>query len=357
MRRPTPPERKTGSKALTRRAWLAIAGQAVLAAPALLGRSWPANALPALPLPKLPALDESEALLLLPGDRRYELYEPAHNKRTMLRPALRAMCKTPHSVAVMVDWLRDNRLPFAVRSGGHSYEGFSQSQSVVIDTRLMNQVVIDADRRSMTVGAGASLGAIYEVVGPRGLAFAAGTCPTVGISGHALGGGYGLLARPFGLTCDNMLSVTLVDAGGRAVTADANQEPDLFWACRGGGGGSFGIATEFRFTLVPLKRLLAFSLSWIVPADRAVALFRAWQDWAPNAPAEITSVLSIAKHAPRASFSIASASRPARRASLPGSSRLSPGSRPRRRSRRSGQCRSSPPPTFSPADGSTNRSI
>ena len=295
MRRPTRPRRDAGTKALTRRDWLAIAGKAVLLAPALLGRSWPAIALPDPPLPKLPDLDESEALLLRPGDKRYELYEPAHNKLTMLRPALRAMCKTPRAVAAMVDWVRDNRLPFAVRSGGHSYEGFSQSTSVVIDTRLMNQVAIDADGRSMTVGAGASLGAIYEVVGPRGLAFAAGTCPTVGISGHALGGGYGLLARPFGLTCDNLELVALVDAGGHAVSVDATEQPDLFWACRGGGGGSFGVATTFRFKLVPLKELAIFSVSWSVPIDRAVALFRAWQAWAPNAPDAITAVLRVVK--------------------------------------------------------------
>ena len=150
----------------------------------------------------------------------------------------------------------------------------------------------------MTVGAGASLGAIYKAVWPHNLAFAAGSCPTVGISGHALGGGYGNLARPFGLTCDNLLSVDLVDPQGHQLHADTQQNPDLFWACRGGGGGSFGVATGYRFTLRPLNSVLVFKIDWSgISLARAVSIMKQWQAWAPQAPASINVNLVITRHA------------------------------------------------------------
>jgi FAD/FMN-containing dehydrogenase len=198
------------------------------------------------PLPNLPS---SEALLLRPGGAGFAAYQPAFNARTMLTPQLRALCKTATAIGSMIDWCRSNNLPFAMRSGGHSYEGFSQSSSVVIDTRLMNTINVDVAGKTVTVGAGASLGSIYKALAPHNLAFAAGSCPTVGVSGHTLGGGYGYLARPFGLTCDNLLGIDLVDPQGHQVHADTQQNADLFWANRGGGGGSFGVATAYRFGL------------------------------------------------------------------------------------------------------------
>ncbi|MBN8993946.1 MAG: FAD-binding oxidoreductase [Rhizobiales bacterium] len=249
-------------------------------------------------LPPLPEIASADATLLRPGDAGYAKYDVAHNIRTRLDPALRALCRTPAGVAQMVDWVRENDLPFAVRCGGHSYEGFSQSASVVIDVRPMAAARVDRAARVLTIGAGASLGAAYQAVARQGLAFAAGSCPTVGISGHTLGGGYGLLARPLGLTADNLLGLTLVDAHGRMVEVDAAREPDLFWACRGGGGGSFGIATEFRFKLHPVTRVVTFKASWTLPLAAARDLFRAWQAWLPTVPVAMTPVLNIASVAP-----------------------------------------------------------
>jgi FAD/FMN-containing dehydrogenase len=150
----------------------------------------------------------------------------------------------------------------------------------------------------LTIGAGAALGAAYTAVATHGLALAAGSCPTVGISGHTLGGGYGLLARPFGLTADNLAGLTLVDALGGIVEVDATHEPDLFWACRGGGGGSFGIATEFRFRLHPVTRVVTFKATWTLPLVAARDLFRAWQAWLASVPVAMTPVLNIASVAP-----------------------------------------------------------
>lgn len=102
--------------------------------------------------------------------------------------------------------------------------------------------------------------------------------------GHALGGGYGLLARSHGLTCDNLQQITMIDAQASTLEATATSEPDLFWACRGGGGGSFGIATQFVLRIFPLSDVLVFGVSWLLSQPKAARVFSAWQNWAPNAP-------------------------------------------------------------------------
>ncbi len=277
-------------KTSSRRDVLKHAATSVIAAPILLGRSAKAE------LPTPPNLPASDALLLHPGDAQFAQYQAAFNQRTELAPQLRAMCKNARAVGVMVDWCRNNNLPFSVRCGGHSYEGFSQSTGVVIDTRLMNSITLDAATKTATVGAGASLGQLYQAIAPRGFAFPGGSCPTVGVSGHMLGGGYGYLARPFGLACDNVLSVDLVDSHGKQVHADAQQTADLFWACRGGGGGSFGVATAYQLRLIPLKNVFIFNIRLAsLSLAGASAIMKAWQAWAPQAPRTIDSNLIITR--------------------------------------------------------------
>jgi FAD/FMN-containing dehydrogenase len=282
------------SKGVTRRRILRKIAATAIFAPAALATM---RASSAAGLPKLPNLPSSEALLLLSTDGNFDRYQPAYNRRTMLRPQLRALCKTSKSVAALVDWCRTNKVPFALRSGGHSYEGFSQSASVVIDTRLMNKIELDTAGASVTVGAGTAIGDIYKQIGPKGFAIPAGSCPTVGISGHTVGGGFGLLARPFGLACDSLQSVELVDPQGRIVEVDQQQQPDLFWACRGGGGGSFGAVTRFRYKLHPVGQIVIFGVTWSLDAARAARVMKAWQAWAPHAPNAITSIFKLGKRA------------------------------------------------------------
>src|SRR5256886_8280476 len=245
------------------------------------------------PLPPLPALPATDAVLLRPSDPDYAKYLPAANTRTQLGPSLRAICKTEHAVAVMIDWVCTNHLSFAVRCGGHSYEGLSQSVDVAIDVRGLNKIVVDKAAGLVTVGSGVSLYEIYQAVAAQGMALQAGSCPTVGISGHLTGGGHGLLARSAGLTCDTLQQVTVVDSQTRTLQASATSEPDLFWACRGGGGGSFGIATEFRIGVFPLATVRVFGVSWNLSQSHAARLFAAWQAWAPNAPSTITSIMNV----------------------------------------------------------------
>ena len=245
------------------------------------------------PLPPLPNLPASDVIFLRPADAHYADYLPAANKRMQLSPSLRAVCKTEHGVAVMVDWVRTNNLSFAVRCGGHSYEGFSQSVDVVIDVRGLNAITVDKTAGLVTAGAGVSLFQIYQALAAQGLALQAGSCPTVGISGHLMGGGHGLLARSHGLTCDSLQQLTLIDSQARVLQANATSEPDLYWACRGGGGGSFGIATQFAIQVFPLSTALVFGVSWKLSQSHAARLFAAWQAWAPNAPATITSIMKV----------------------------------------------------------------
>jgi FAD/FMN-containing dehydrogenase len=245
------------------------------------------------PLPPLPDVSPDDVLLLTPSDAQYNDYLPAANIRTQLGPALRAVCNTEQGVAAMVDWVRSNQLAFALRCGGHSYEGFSQSSNVVIDLRGLAAVDVDKAAGVVTAGSGASLYQIYSALAAQGMALQAGSCPTVGVSGHILGGGHGLLARSHGLTCDSMQQVTVVDAQSRVLTANAASEPDLFWACRGGGGGSFGIATEFKLDVFPLASALVFGVSWKLTQAQAAKLFAAWAAWAPNAPANITPIMKV----------------------------------------------------------------
>jgi len=244
-------------------------------------------------LPPLPNLPASDVLFLRPSDPQYASYLAAANIRAQLSPALRAVCKTEQAVAAMVDWVRTNDLGFAVRCGGHSYEGFSQSGSVVIDLRGLNSITVDTTSRVVTVGAGVSLYQIYQAVAAHGLALAAGSCPTVGVSGHVLGGGHGLLARSQGLTCDNLELATIVDSEAQVLQASATSNADLYWACRGGGGGSFGIATQFALKVFSLANALAFGVSWKLSQSHAARMFAAWQAWAPAAPSTITSILKV----------------------------------------------------------------
>ena len=165
----------------------------------------------------------------------------------------------------------------------------------MIDTRKLNGLSLDAARQTVTVGAGAALGDVYKFLGPHGLAFVAGSCPTVGVAGHTLGGGFGLLGRTHGLAADNLETVTIIDARGELVQADKETNSDLFWACKGGGGGSFGIATEFRFRVHAAPPIASFGVTWILPPDKATTLFDAWQRWAPMAPNTINVIMKVGR--------------------------------------------------------------
>jgi len=151
----------------------------------------------------------------------------------------------PNDVQAVVRWGRRRGVRVIPRSGGHSYAGWSTGAGLVIDVSQMSAISVGSG--SVTVGAGARLIDVYDAVARAGAGIAAGSCPTVGITGLTLGGGVGVLTRAWGLTSDQLTNVDIVTADGELRHCDANSEPDLFWALRGGGGGNFGVVTALRF--------------------------------------------------------------------------------------------------------------
>ena len=193
-------------------------------------------------------------------------------------------------VATVVRWARRTGVHIVARSGGHSYGGYSSTSGVVVDLSRLASVHVTAGQA--VVGAGARLGNIYAVLGGHGLAIPAGTCPSVGIGGHALGGGFGLASRAWGLASDNVRSLQVVTADGKVVTADPKHNPDLFWACRGGGGGNFGIVTRLVFGTHGVSQGSYFVATW--PWAQADEVLRSYLQWAPVAPAALGSVCRLA---------------------------------------------------------------
>jgi FAD/FMN-containing dehydrogenase len=201
-------------------------------------------------------------------------------------------------VQAAVRWADRFGVRLVARSGGHSYAGYSTARGgVVIDLRRIRGIRIRAGARRATVGGGAQLIDVYAALARRGVTVPAGTCPSVGIGGLALGGGYGLASRRFGLTADNIRALTIVTADGRARRIDADSGRDLFWACRGGGGGNFGIVTGFEFRIHRARGASWFIVSW--PWGAAGQAIAAWQRFAPDAPDALTSVLSLGTGGPQ----------------------------------------------------------
>ena len=232
--------------------------------------------------------------LIRPGESGYttarELFDPRFDS---LRPAGIAYCRHPHDVATSLAFVRKYRLPVAARCGGHSYAGWSSTSGLIVDvTRMAGVSVSGGNPKTATVGAGTRLIDFYHGLAAHGRAVPGGSCPTVGISGLTLGGGIGVVARAYGLTCDNVTSLQIVTADGQIRTASARANSDLFWACRGGGGGNFGVVTSFTFTTHPAGEIILFFLSW--PWSQAARVIAAWQSWAPHAPDQLWSNLHLA---------------------------------------------------------------
>ena len=207
-------------------------------------------------------------------------------------PLAIVQAKDGDDVKAAVKWAGKRDVRVLPRSGGHSYAGYSTGDGVlVID--LSNLHSIDFHRSSGTVEIepGAQLIDVYLKLAKHGVTIPAGSCPSVGIGGHALGGGMGLAGRSFGLTCDNLREVAVVTANGERVVANAHQHPDLFWASRGGGGGNFGVTTKLRLKVHSASHASHFNVSW--PFSSAPAALDAWQDLVPKATRNLTSIFHL----------------------------------------------------------------
>jgi len=235
--------------------------------------------------------------LIGPGHDRYDELRAVWNAMHDRRPALIARCATAQDVAAAIGYARAQGLLIAVRGGGHSLPGFSTCDGgLVIDLRPMNQVSVDPVSRRATAQGGALLGHLDRATQRHGLAVPAGVISHTGVAGLTLGGGVGRLMRRFGLTIDSLLAAEVVTADGRIIRAAADQHPDLFWAIRGG-GGNFGVVTEFEFALHELSQLTVLRMYHEMAAAHRV-LGRAQQVIAEGAPDELLWTSFARKAAP-----------------------------------------------------------
>lgn len=206
---------------------------------------------------------------------------------------------SPRDVVAGLAFARSTGTPVALRSGGHSYTGWSAGgaagtgvpRSLVISTADLDSIEIEPDGASVTIGPGARLLDAYEKLAGAGRAIGAGSCATVGIGGLTLGGGLGVLVRSFGLACDQLAAATLVTADGRVHAVSARADPELFWACRGGGGGTVGVVTSLTFRTQAAPDVLMFEV--VFPWSAAAAVVAAWQRWAPAADRKLWSSLKL----------------------------------------------------------------
>jgi hypothetical protein len=224
-----------------------------------------------------------------PGDGTYDDHREIWNAMVDRRPALIARCTSAGDVAAAIRHGRDADLEIAVKCGGHGVLGLAVPEGgLMIDLTPMGEVRVDPERRRATVQGGALLRTLDRSTDPHGLATTAGNVSHTGVGGLTLGGGMGWLARQFGLACDNVETYTIVTADGETLRASASENPDLFWGLRGG-GGNFGVVTEFEFRLHPTTGdALACDL-YFDPFDPAAhAAIQAWRDLLPDAPRPAT---------------------------------------------------------------------
>lgn len=210
------------------------------------------------------------------GDAAYETLRKGFNKRIDKFPAVIALCKNTNGVVEAINLAAKNNLPIAVKSGGHCMEGFScNNGGMVINLSFMKNIEwIDKD--TIKVGPGCTLKELYNELLPHKKIIPGGSCSGVGIGGLVLGGGYGLMARKFGLTCDSLLGVTMVNGKGKIISsADDN---DLLWASKGGNNGNFGVATELTFKVHPAPATMqSFRFkSYKVDAVKAKQIINIW---------------------------------------------------------------------------------
>lgn len=223
--------------------------------------------------------------LIQPGDAAYDQARKVYNGMIDKRPALIARCNDVADVIAAVNAARDGGLMLAVRGGAHNGAGLGTCDGgLVIDLSPMKGVFVDAKRRTLRVGGGCTWGDVDHAASPYGLATPSGFISTTGVGGLTLGGGIGYLSRAFGLTIDNLLSAEVVLADGRLVNASDDENADLFWALRGG-GGNFGVVTSFEFKAHPVGTVYGGPMLW--PMDKARELMKWWREFILTAPQDI----------------------------------------------------------------------
>jgi FAD binding domain len=233
------------------------------------------------------------ALLLL-GDRGYgSISAPANARFDRVRPLGVARCLDERDVSTCIDWSRAHEVQPVARGGGHSYAGYSTTRGLLIDLRRIHRVKLDKRSGIAVIGGGAANQDVFDATVDGAFVLPGGTCLGVGVGGLVLGGGIGYNTHWAGLTCDHLVASRIVTADGQALDIDKKRHRDLFWACRGGAGGSFGINTRFTFRLprVPRKDVAFYRFDWR-GADAAAAVLSAFDKLLTTAPPALNAVAS-----------------------------------------------------------------
>ena len=269
----------------------------------------------AMPIPRIIEQAKRQKLRIrwvVPDDCVYDQSRKIANARFSYRPAALAYCETAESVASLFQIFKNDPPKLRIRSGGHQHEGMCSADKVLLvdlsklarigwDPKKKKYQELDSRLQELWVQPGVPLGVLYHKLEPFWKTLPAGGCGHVNIGGLVQGGGWGLSLRKFGLTCDNLLEVEIVLADGRKVFASETQHPDLFWAIRGGGGGNFGVITNFKLKIYPLAdTMTSFRLEW--GKAHRLELAQKWMEIQNTLPNELTtfgriSVLSQEKTA------------------------------------------------------------
>ena len=229
--------------------------------------------------------------LIGPEDAGYDEARKIYNAMIDRRPALIARCADADEVARVVGFARDSGLLLAVRGGGHNGAGLGTcDDGVVIDLSALKDIEVDPQARTVRVGGGCTWGEVDRATNEHGLATPSGIISTTGVGGLTLGGGLGHLTRKFGLAIDNLLEADVVLASGERVRASADENADLFWALRGG-GGNFGVVTSFLFRLHKVGTVVGGPTFW--PVELAAEVLSAYREFLPTAPRELNGFFAF----------------------------------------------------------------
>ena len=226
--------------------------------------------------------DEVAGQVIAATDSDYDEARAVYNAMIDRHPHAVVRCRNVDDVRAAVNYARENDLDLAIRGGGHSVPGFGTvDDGIVIDLSGLRQVTVDARARTARAEGGATWGDFNDATAAHGLATTGGIISTTGVGGLTLGGGIGYLARGLGLSCDNLVSAEVVTADGRITVASAKENEDLFWALRGG-GGNFGVVTNFEFQLSPIDTIYGGPIFFEL--DRVPEVLRFYRDFIRDAP-------------------------------------------------------------------------
>jgi FAD/FMN-containing dehydrogenase len=238
--------------------------------------------------------------VVLPDDPNYDEVRAIWNAMIDRRPAIIVQCADADDVTRSISFARENGLEISIRGAGHNIAGNAVcDRGVMIDLSTMINVRVDAEKRRAYVEPGATLGDFDKAVQAKRLATPVGVNSTTGIAGLTLGGGFGWLTRKYGMTVDNLVSAEVVTADGNKIRASENENADLFWAIRGG-GGNFGVVTEFEFALHPVGSEILAGLI-VFPFSQAKQVLTKYREFVESAPEEL-NVWVVLRQAPPLPF-------------------------------------------------------